>query len=317
MTNIHLGNGPTSQVATAILEYLRSGYTYLPIESQIEENWGGSFRGATNIMQNHAYWFLYLVSPLVYFFPASLVLSIVKFLFLAGFATAVFYFVRLETKSRALAVTFTTLVGISPVFTGYMFGQFYPDRLFLFLGFFLFAVAWRNCNSVWLIPIGILAASTHERSALIGGATLLGIALIRPGTFWAREKMMSLAVGASMVVYGLVMILFYLPISSHYYSGFLPRSFSGLVSNLALPGFLDNIGVFFLVNAPLLFLALVKWRFGLLALITLLPNLIGNIGGAEKVGWVTHYHSFYFPVLVFAAALGVHTLSKKLDFRVT
>jgi hypothetical protein len=36
----------------------------------------------------------------------------------------------------------------------------------------------------------------------------------------------------------------------------------------------------------------------------MVPNVIGNIGGGEKTGWTTHYHTYYFPALVWAAMLG-------------
>ncbi len=45
------------------------------------------------------------------------------------------------------------------------------------------------------------------------------------------------------------------------------------------------------------------------------PNLIHTIGGAEKIGWSTHYHSMYFPVLVWASACGLIALRKKCRFR--
>jgi hypothetical protein len=36
----------------------------------------------------------------------------------------------------------------------------------------------------------------------------------------------------------------------------------------------------------------------------MLPNVFGNIGGAEKIGWSTHYHITYFPFLIYAASKG-------------
>jgi hypothetical protein len=40
-----------------------------------------------------------------------------------------------------------------------------------------------------------------------------------------------------------------------------------------------------------------------------LGNLMFSLGGdAEKTVWVTHYHSYYFPLLVFATLLGFRTL---------
>jgi hypothetical protein len=36
----------------------------------------------------------------------------------------------------------------------------------------------------------------------------------------------------------------------------------------------------------------------------MIPNIIGNIGGAEKLAFSTHYHDTYLPALIWAAALG-------------
>jgi hypothetical protein len=40
----------------------------------------------------------------------------------------------------------------------------------------------------------------------------------------------------------------------------------------------------------------------------MVPNVFGSIGGAEKTGWLTHYHSYYFPVLAWAAFCGFRNL---------
>src|SRR5439155_10104485 len=51
-----------------------------------------------------------------------------------------------------------------------------------------------------------------------------------------------------------------------------------------------------------------RWAF--IALCSLIPNLIGSIGGAEKLGWTTHYHSYYFPFLIIALIVGASALFK-------
>src|SRR5207302_1111825 len=51
-----------------------------------------------------------------------------------------------------------------------------------------------------------------------------------------------------------------------------------------------------------------EWRLALIAAAAMLPNVIGSIGGAEKVGWTTHYHSVYLPFLVAAALFGFGSL---------
>jgi hypothetical protein len=42
----------------------------------------------------------------------------------------------------------------------------------------------------------------------------------------------------------------------------------------------------------------------------MVPNIIGNIGGAEKYGFLTHYHTLYFPFLIFASIMGYIQLIK-------
>jgi hypothetical protein len=73
--------------------------------------------------------------------------------------------------------------------------------------------------------------------------------------------------------------------------------------------------LFFLVNAPLLCLAVFEWRAASIAVILMLPNILGSIGGAEKDGWSTHYPSFFFPSLVWAAMLGYAVLYQKAASR--
>jgi hypothetical protein len=42
----------------------------------------------------------------------------------------------------------------------------------------------------------------------------------------------------------------------------------------------------------------------------MIPNILGSVGGAEKSGWLTHYHTMYFPFLIWAAAEGYAKLSR-------
>jgi len=70
------------------------------------------------------------------------------------------------------------------------------------------------------------------------------------------------------------------------------------------PDFVKNLSTFLAIN-------LVAWgvpalgclRGLALALGAMLPNILGNYGGAEKTGFLFHYHSFYFPVLGAAVCL--------------
>jgi hypothetical protein len=72
---------------------------------------------------------------------------------------------------------------------------------------------------------------------------------------------------------------------------------------------LAKLRVFLTVNLPLLVVCgIFDYRALLIGLFALMPNVCGNIGGAEKTGWATHYHAMYFPVYVWAAASGYAAL---------
>jgi len=56
-----------------------------------------------------------------------------------------------------------------------------------------------------------------------------------------------------------------------------------------------------------------RWAF--IGLCSMVPNLIGSIGGAEKLGWTTHYHSFYFPFLIITLIMGASSLFQERSRR--
>jgi len=70
------------------------------------------------------------------------------------------------------------------------------------------------------------------------------------------------------------------------------------------PVFVANLVTFATINFVAWGIpALGCWRGLLLALMVMLPNILGNYGGGEKTGFFTHYHSFYYPVLAAAVCL--------------
>jgi hypothetical protein len=68
-----------------------------------------------------------------------------------------------------------------------------------------------------------------------------------------------------------------------------------------------------LVLVPLLVLSLFRWQGLVVGLIALIPNLAISVGGAEKTGLSTHYHSIYFAVFFGTATLGAVELIKRLQ----
>ena len=68
--------------------------------------------------------------------------------------------------------------------------------------------------------------------------------------------------------------------------------------------------LFFLVSASFLVLAFFSGRGFAFVAISIFPNLLFTVGGAELTGFLTHYHQVYLPVLVAASTVGVTKISK-------
>ena len=66
----------------------------------------------------------------------------------------------------------------------------------------------------------------------------------------------------------------------------------------------------------MLILSFFSPRFLILSIFTIVPNLIVTVGGAEKVGFTTHYHSMYTPFLIFSAIMGLIEINKMKNIKI-
>jgi hypothetical protein len=124
----------------------------------------------------------------------------------------------------------------------------------------------------------------------------------------ARLRTFKLLLGLGLLAYSVVLLK--LVLVNAFYSSFL-LSPENLIASFQSGTYAQMSELFLLINAPFLLLALFEYRAAAIAALLMLPNLLGTLGGAEKGGWSTHYHAFYFPALVWAAMLGYATLWRK------
>jgi hypothetical protein len=94
--------------------------------------------------------------------------------------------------------------------------------------------------------------------------------------------------------------------NNHDYDAFSVSNIIYNVKSSFLPsGFLfERTMKWFIVIAPFSLLSFLNIRRALLVCVALGPNLVITMGGGERVGFLTHYHSVYFPIL-----LGVATIN--------
>lgn len=312
-----------SQTQASIVDYLNlNDYQALPPE-EIAANPVSLFGRPTpvperSLLLGHAYFVLYAIAPVTRVFPVRIVLLSLYVFSFTGMVLLAYFMLRGKGVSIAGAALFSLLIMAQPAWwEGLLWGQFYPDRFFLLAGLAFMALstlgtvpaAGKISNRVWLFVAALACASINERGALVAGLFLLLYVLLywkKPG----QDGYFKLALSVGLLCYGLLAVKLLLPTDASYGS-FLPTSLAGLVGVVQQPRFLPLVTLFVVVNAPLFFLALFEWRAAVIAAVLMLPNIFGNIGGAEKTGWATHYPSFFFPSLVWAALTGYSVLFRK------
>lgn len=257
-----------------------------------------------DMLRFHAYYVLYLIAPLVWLLPAN---GVVLFLFVLSYVGVLFLaylMLRRRNVPIAAALLCCLLFVSHPGWSQSLLeGQFFPDRLFVLAGFALMCIAYRRASSpLPLAATGVLCMLIGERAAITGGLFLIAYGLL----YWRQQTrsqaLVKIALGAVMLVYGEVLIKFVL--ADAQYSSFLPGSLGEAIALFHNPAFAHKAALYMLIALPFLALSLFDVRATAIALLLMLPNILGNIGGAEKIGWASHYHTYDLPGQLWAAMVG-------------
>jgi hypothetical protein len=268
-----------------------------------------------NLYERHSFPILYGLAGLRIFLSARVIYYLCTLVAFPGLLFAVYFRSRKIGVSAILSAILLLMVAFHPAWSYSAFGQFYLDKLFPILGIVYFFILhdWITLDHrrpVALLVIGILAASTSERSAIMLVAGTLGVyALFGLRRRWARLDILPLILALALGIYAFTYMR-YVQHNSDYssFSAGVYTSVSAIANNTEAA---KPIYKFLLINLLLLApFALFAKRWALIALLSMVPNVIGSIGGAEKLGWTTHYHSAYFPFLIVAIVVGAAALWK-------
>lgn len=268
----------------------------------------------TNVFKFHFYPIIYLIAPFSWFVSAENVWSILTALSFLGMLFLLYIFLRSKGLSIISSGLFCLLISSHPAWNYSVQWQIYPDRLFVFLGLLLAITIDREKPKIGrLIVMTLLCSFIVEKMAIITGLFIVGYVVLYGKRFSLNSRYKIGVLGVLVLVFAFLIIKLYL--DNFYYSSFISLSnftnfFNNLKTNKVV---LQNLTVFGMFNlVPLLFLGVFEWRASLLALGVMIPNIVGSIGGAEKTGWLSHYHSTYFPILVWALAKGYLGVNKKI-----
>ena len=277
----------------------------------------------------HAYYFVYALAPLTWLLPSDVVIGGTQAFAMLAVLLLVYVILRQQRVGIAAAALFCAFIAVYPVWNEALPGtmDLYMDRYFPPLALLFLALAYYGViapDQPWarfwplLIPVGILAASTNDRSMLyvIGASVGIVLMLGRRALGPARVPALALIGLSAFLALAFAVYMTYVHTSDiNTIPGFAAR-ISDLIALFAsqTPFRFDQTYAelslkFLLLNlVPFGVWALWRWKLLLLAIAAMLPNVMTSIGGAEKIQFGFHYHAQYLPFIVFAAAVGFATV---------
>ena len=310
--SIAAGKGPYTQLETGWRLIVDRRIAMLPAQKLCQED---TLSVANQTPSNfftrwHSYFIVYLLAPLLHIINVNVLFAVITVISYLAVIFLAYIFLRNNNISIFSSILFCTLVTFHPSWSeGFFGGQMIYDRIFLLFGtLFIYLFTSKKIHKWWIIIVGCLSALIVERIGIYIGVFAIMYTLL----FW-KERISSrrfgIITGAFFLAYSLLNILF---VNKNLdYGSFMPLNFSALINNINFPGFTQKLGIFLIMNLGLLTLAIFTPKRLIIALGVLLPNIMGNIGGAEKTGWSIHYHVLYLPFLVWSAACGFVWLYQK------
>lgn len=250
-----------------------------------------------NHLKFHFYLILYPISVFLNFFEAPQVTQWINIFAFISFI-GITYLIMKKQGAPALLCLFGILsITIHPAWSWSIAGQAYVDRLYLPFGILIFYLIenQKRCISP-LYAIALLSSLIVEKVFIINAIFISTYALL----YFNNKKIF-----ISRISYATFSLIIFICLIKYftdniYYSSTIPHSFNDLISLINFPNFINASLSFLTINLILLIPSLfTKPKLFIIGLIMLLPNLLGNIGGAEKIGFTTHYHVLYFPFIVY------------------
>lgn len=317
LQSVHEGNGPYlplyASISDTLFKYnipsispeLVCQTAQLPITYTQEQQ---------NFFKYHSYLILYPLSLLIYIIDAPYVVQGVNLLSFLSFIAICFYILLKNNNKLGFIFLSCVLISFSPQWSFSIIGQPYIDKIFLPFGLLLFYFADKR-NIFWVIILTLVSCSINEKVAIYIGIFLVLSSFVLFDKKYLKFYLKLLLVGLITLITVFIYVKFFL--NNSYYSVSIPSSFNEVKNYLSIDRNLNGILSLLIICSPFLFFSIIyKWKYALIALIMLIPNILGNIGGAEKTNFYTHYHILYFPFLIYPFLLGFSEFIKSTDSKI-
>jgi len=268
----------------------------------------------------HAYLILYPISIVAKYIGSINSLSVFHALSFATIPAVVYSYMRLNNQKIFISFLTTVLIMFHPTWLLSSTNQFYVDRFYPPFAIALSFLTYKLLNSkdqdnklaILIFFTMLVGGSISERAMAVSGIFLLFSGLIQKGTI--KRKL-------SILFFGLIALI-YVFIYTHKIGG-TPDNSRFFLNNYTLNSLINTftyqgIGAYLFFNAFFFLITLIlNLRVALSILPILLINCLVTVGGAEKDGWLTHYHSHYYGFLVAAFVISIthrnNQLIKKIN----
>lgn len=296
-------------------DFIDRSIAAIPIDERLasEEAFEPPIEQSRNILRFHSCFILYLIAPLCYFMTAYSAVTLAQ---AVALAFSLFFCVQILREKKVPPIIIFTVTILLVSHPGWslpaVYGAFYPERLFMGTGMYLvWACEKEKFSKGHFVIATILCMLVGERGALYAGMFILAHTI-----FYWKDKVdyrkLRLYVGIVAVAYCVVMMKFVL--DNLYYSNL--GADLNFIAYLSMPQNREKVVLFLTINIFLfLLVAIFDWRAFIIGAASMIPNLLYDNGGAEKIGWTLHYHVFYFVFLMWAVTQGViklyHLIERK------
>ena len=266
----------------------------------------------------HAYLILYLLAPFARVIGALNTLSFFTALAFSSIPFIAYVYLRKFGASVVVSIFAAVICIIHPAWQISSNGQFYVDRFFIPLAMLYVLLLYQyfkvedksatkpNISLVWVVSLGVLGGLTSERNMLVVALFSMSYALIVQTHYKRRFTIIGFA----------IVCFIYVFLYTHFFSGTADNArvqsgffnYQAWLQALKIPG----LGEYLLFNLAFLVLpAMITPRLCLAVLPIVALNCIVTIGGAEKNGWATHYHSHYFGFVLAAFLIAIGEVNGK------
>lgn len=279
-----------------------------------------------NAFDNHAYYMIYPIAVMSHFWGGE---NVISYLNAAAFILLLlcpYLYLRRQGINFLSCILFSVVISLHPAWLFASIGDFYMDRLYMPIALIYILMLDEILGSKYgnkyflllCLALGVMASLMTERAAIMVSLSTLALIYIHNG-FNRFERIHTILATFSICLIIYVAWYFLFRFVGESAGGNLIQSGGLLVeffSRFLLDEQIHLVKIFFLVNtfSLILFSFFGGLRIILFAIMAISPNILISVGGAELTGWSTHYHSMYFPILIYCGIKGIVAFSRKKNY---